>query len=174
MTGSRATVRRRFDVGPERVWEALSDGWLYPSWVVGAARMRDVDGHWPAVGSRLHHSFGNWPALIDDRTEVLEAEPPRLLRLRAHGWPAGAAEVVVRIEASGSGSMVEIEEDAVRGPGTLVPMPVRQLMMVPRNKESLRRLAFIAERRWGEGPEDGSEEGPEDGPGSDPGVGERG
>lgn len=147
MTGARAEVSRRFDVAPERVWEALSDGWLYPSWVVGAARMREVDEHWPAVGSRLHHSVGSWPVLVDDQTEVLEVEPPRMLRLKAHGWPAGAAEVVLRIEPSGSGSLVTIEEDAVEGPGVLVPRPLRQLVIVPRNTESLRRLAFIAERR---------------------------
>ena len=50
----------------------LSDGWLYALWVVGAARMRDVDEGWPAVGTRLHHSVGTWPLLIDDTTEVLE------------------------------------------------------------------------------------------------------
>ena len=40
------------------VWSVLSDGWLYPLWVVGASRMRDVDPDWPAVGSRIHHSVG--------------------------------------------------------------------------------------------------------------------
>lgn len=43
------------------VWSVLSDGWLYPLWVVGASRMRDVDEDWPAVGSRIHHSVGVWP-----------------------------------------------------------------------------------------------------------------
>ncbi len=36
---------------PEQVWEVLCDGWVYPVWVVGASRMREVDDSWPAVGS---------------------------------------------------------------------------------------------------------------------------
>src|SRR4029078_8750898 len=76
---------------PSAVWAVLADGWLYPVWVVGAARMREVDEHWPAVGARLHHSVGIWPLLIDDNTEVLESEPEQLLRLRTRGRPAGEA-----------------------------------------------------------------------------------
>ncbi|MFL6157733.1 MAG: SRPBCC family protein, partial [Marmoricola sp.] len=64
------TVSRDISSPGQGVWDVLSDGWLYPSWVVGAARMRDVDASWPAVGSRLHHSVGNWPLLLDDSTEV--------------------------------------------------------------------------------------------------------
>jgi len=46
---------------------------------------------------------------------------------------------------------VSIAEDASKGPGTVVPMPVRQLGILPRNREALRRLAYIAEgrhRQW--------------------------
>ncbi|KRB78429.1 polyketide cyclase [Nocardioides sp. Root190] len=140
-------VRRTVDASPTDVWAVLADGWLYPSWVVGAARMRDVDESWPAQGARLHHSVGNWPFLLDDKSEVLESAPPRLLRLQAHGWPAGAAEVLVEIEPDGAGSLVTIREDAVKGPGALVPRPVRQAAIVPRNREALRRLAYLAEGR---------------------------
>ncbi|MFL6157925.1 MAG: SRPBCC family protein [Marmoricola sp.] len=141
------TISRDISSPARGVWDVLSDGWLYPSWVVGAARMRDVDASWPAVGSRLHHSVGNWPLLLDDSTEVLESDPGRLLRLKAHGWPAGAAEVVLEIEELGAGSRVHIREDAVAGPGTIVPKPLRQLAIAPRNRETLRRLAFLAEGR---------------------------
>lgn len=129
------------------VWDILCDGWLYPLWVVGASRMRDVDEHWPAPGARLHHSVGNWPLLIDDRTEVLEADDKHSLRLKAHSWPAGAAEVFIALADDDAGTLVTIWEDAVDGPGTIVPRVLRQLAMVPRNTESLRRLAFVAEGR---------------------------
>ena len=66
-----STTSRPISATPEQVWEVLADGWLYPLFVVGASRMRDVDDDWPAVGSRLHHSVGTWPLLIDDTTEVL-------------------------------------------------------------------------------------------------------
>jgi uncharacterized protein YndB with AHSA1/START domain len=141
------TISKDVDAPAQAVWDVLADGWLYPSWVVGAARMRDVDEGWPGVGTKLHHSVGNWPLLIDDRTEVLESVPGRLLRLKAHGWPAGAAEVIIEIEDDGPRSRVHIPEDAVEGPGVLMPKPLRQLAIGPRNREALRRLAFLAEGR---------------------------
>jgi uncharacterized protein YndB with AHSA1/START domain len=75
---------RTINASPKDVWEVLADGWMYPLWVVGASRMRDVDPHWPEVGSKLHHSVGVWPGLIDDNTEVLEVEPGR--RQRRARW----------------------------------------------------------------------------------------
>ena len=142
------TITRDVGATAEQVWDVLADGWLYPLWVVGASRMRDVDERWPAVGTRLHHSIGNWPLLVDDQTEVLDSVPGTSLRLRAHGWPGGAAEVLLEIEPVGDGrSRVHLREDAVRGPGALMPKPLRQLAIAPRNRESLRRLAYIAENR---------------------------
>lgn len=132
---------------PQAVWDVLADGWLYPLWVVGATRMRAVDEDWPAVGSRIHHSAGVWPAAIDDNTEVREADPPRRLHLRAKGWPLGEADVVIDLEASGAGTRVTIREDAVQGPGTLVPELFRAPLLKWRNTETLRRLAYVVEGR---------------------------
>ena len=53
-----STTKRVMQAPPDQVWAVLADGWLYPLWVVGASRMRDVDDHWPAPGARLHHSVG--------------------------------------------------------------------------------------------------------------------
>jgi len=132
---------------PDQVWRVLADGWLYPLWVVGATRMRDVDEHWPAVGARLHHSVGVWPLTLDDTTEVLAEKPPSMLRLRARAWPGGEAEVELRIEPEDGGTRITIKEDAVKGPGLLVPAPVRHLQLAWRNTEALRRLAYLVERR---------------------------
>ena len=138
---------RKINASPEAVWDVLSDGWLYPLWVVGASRMRDVDEAWPQVGSRLHHSVGVWPGLIDDNTEVLAAEPRRNLLLRAKGWPMGEAEVFLELEADGEGTLVRIHEKPVRGPGVLVPQPLVDPMLKWRNVEALRRLAYVVEGR---------------------------
>jgi uncharacterized protein YndB with AHSA1/START domain len=142
------TVERIIKTTPQRVWDVLEDGWLYPLWVVGASRMRDVDDAWPAVGTKLHHSVGVWPGLIDDDTEVTDVEPLRMLELRAKGWPLlGEAQVRLHLSEQGAGTRVVMEEDAVSGPGKLVPKPARAPGIKWRNVESLRRLAFIAERR---------------------------
>ena len=132
---------------PEHVWDVLCDGWLYPTWVVGATRMRDVDAGWPEVGAKLHHSAGVWPVVVSDDTEVLECEPRSMLRLRARGGPLGEAEVRLTLAASGAHTLVEIREDAVSGPGALVPAVLREPLIKIRNVETLRRLAFIAEHR---------------------------
>jgi uncharacterized protein YndB with AHSA1/START domain len=141
------SVERIIKTTPQRVWDVLCDGWLYPLWVVGASRMREVDEGWPAVGTKLHHSVGSWPALIDDDTEVLECDPLQLLVLRARAWPAGEAQVRLNLSPQGSGTRVVIEEDAVNGPAKLVPQPLRAPGLKWRNVETLRRLAYIAERR---------------------------
>jgi uncharacterized protein YndB with AHSA1/START domain len=142
-----STNTREIDATPDEVWRVLSDGWLYPLWVVGASRMREVDGSWPEKGSQLHHSVGSWPLLLDDSTEVLECVPGSLLRLQARAWPSGEAGVTIRLRPVGTGTEVTIEEDAESGPGTLVPKPLRDPVLAWRNTETLRRLAFIAERR---------------------------
>jgi uncharacterized protein YndB with AHSA1/START domain len=132
---------------PEIVWEVLADGWLYPLWVVGASRMRDVEKNWPEVGSRIHHSVGVWPALIDDHTRVLEVTPGHHLKLRARGWPLGEADVDLTLEAQGAETLVTIREEPVAGPGVLVPEPIKGLSIKWRNAETLNRLALIAENR---------------------------
>ena len=132
---------------PDQVWAVLSDGWLYPVWVVGASRMREVDDHWPAVGSKLHHSVGVWPLLIDDNTEVTEAVPGVSLSMRARGWPIGEAAVSIRLTPVGAETEVRIIEDAVSGPGLLAPRPLRGVTLKWRNTETLKRLAYVAERR---------------------------
>ena len=99
-------VQRWFNSSPEQVFAVLQDGWTNPGWVVGATRMREVDEGWPAPGTKLHHSFGVWPLVIDDSTEVLEIEPGQRLVLEARGWPVGTARVEITVKADGDGSLV--------------------------------------------------------------------
>ncbi|AWB87774.1 SRPBCC family protein [Mycetocola zhujimingii] len=136
---------RLIHTSPERVFEVLANGWLYPSWVVGASRMRDVDDSWPTEGAQLFHSFGVWPFLINDSTSVLEWDPPRHMKVRARGWPIGVAHVTLDVKPRGENCVVRITEDAVEGPGRLIPEPIRRLMLHARNTETLQRLAYLAE-----------------------------
>ena len=140
-----AVNHRYMDCSPESVFAVLADGWLYPSWVVGASRIREVDPAWPAAGTAIHHSVGVWPALIDDTTSVLEWDPPRHALLRARGWPIGEAHVAVDVKERGDGCVVRITEDATAGPGRFIPVFLRDSAITARNTETLRRLAFLAE-----------------------------
>jgi uncharacterized protein YndB with AHSA1/START domain len=139
--------QRTIHASADAVWQVLSDGWLYPLWVVGATRMRDVDADWPAPGSRIHHSAGVWPLIVNDETTIEAVEPQRRMQLRAKGWPLGEADVVIELEPAGEETVVRIREDAATGPGRLVPAVVRKPMITWRNSETLRRLAFICEGR---------------------------
>ena len=142
------TVTRDVEAPTQAVWDVLADGWSYATWVVGASRVRGVDQGWPGVDARIHHSFGIWPMLINDSTVVLASSEPTQLVLTARGWPAGEAKVVIEISPRGDQACtVKIEEDATSGPGALVPKPLRQLAIRPRNVEALKRLAFLAEGR---------------------------
>ena len=140
-----AAVYRQIDASPEAVFDVLADGWLFPSWVVGASRIRGVDDAWPAVGSQIHHSFGVWPAVVDDVTTVLEWEHGRHALFQPKGWPLGEARVGIDIQARSGGSYVRMTEKAVKGPGALVPGLLIDPAIRLRNVEALRRLAWLTE-----------------------------
>lgn len=132
---------------PQKVWDVLADGWLYPVWVVGASRMREVDDTWPQVGSRLHHSVGSWPMLLNDTTEVTTSQPGSLLGLKARARPSGEVAITIQLRTVPDGTEIVIEEDAATGPLRLIPTPLRTAGLSWRNTETLRRLAYIVERR---------------------------
>ena len=140
-------VEKTVNAAPESVWRVLADGWLYPLWVVGASRVRQVDDTWPEPGSKIHHSVGLWPTVLDDETVVLECVPETVIEMNAKAWPGGEAKVAVHLEAQGAGTRVRLTEDVTGGPGKLVPQPVRAPILKWRNRESLKRLAWLAERR---------------------------
>lgn len=135
---------RLFDCSPEAVFAVLADGWLYPGWVVGASRMREVDEAWPQARAELHHSVGTWPLLINDRTVVEEWSPPRRMVLLARGWPMGEARVEIEAQARDAGCVVRMRETAVSGPASWLGFVLEPLLLW-RNRETLHRLAYLAE-----------------------------
>ena len=145
---SRTT--RFMSCSPDDVFEILADGWSFASWVVGAARIREVDATWPQSGSRIHHSVGLWPVLIDDTTSVLHLDRPHVLELKVRAWPTGEGKVRLECVPEEGGTRVIMTEDATKGPATLVPRLVRDPVLDARNTEALRRLAYLAERKAAE------------------------
>ncbi|OII14819.1 SRPBCC domain-containing protein [Curtobacterium sp. MCBA15_008] len=132
---------------PEAVFDVLGDGWLYTTWVVGASRMRKEEAGWPQVGTHLHHSFGSWPFVIDDVTTSLVWDPPHRMVIQPKGWPIGEARVTLTVEPHARGCKVTIVENAVAGPGAHVPNVIMQPMIWIRNRETLRRLGWVAAGR---------------------------
>ncbi|MDN3242094.1 SRPBCC family protein [Glycomyces tritici] len=143
----RRGVTARVSAPPEAVYAVLADGWNYASWVVGASNIRHADEQWPAKGSRIRHSIGPWPLVIKDSTIVAAADPPRLLVLEARMWPFGKARVRFDIAADGEGAKIRMTELVVKGPVAALPDPVQAKLLGPRNRETLRRLARLAEAK---------------------------
>lgn len=138
----------RIPIPIEDVFAVLADGWLYALWVVGATHIRKVDPGWPAVGTRIHHSVGAWPLARSDITAVRSVDPPHHLELEARLWPAGAAYISLDLVALGpTETEVRMAERISRGPGRLLPGFVQDMALIPRNRESLRRLAALAAGR---------------------------
>jgi hypothetical protein len=152
MTGPTAidsslTAKRDTTATRQRVWDVLADGWTYSQWVVGNTRMRAVDPRWPEPGSKIHHTIGVWPIVLNDETEVESATPLEELVLLAKGRPLGGARVTLRLYDIPDGCRIEMAEVPVGGPLSLVPRRVALALAYPRNRECLRRLAALAERR---------------------------
>ncbi|TWP52088.1 SRPBCC family protein [Lentzea tibetensis] len=143
-----AEVVELVDAPIERVFAVLADGWSYAGWVVGASHIRDVDPDWPKPGARIHHSVGPWPLVVSDTTEVVSASRPREMELDARMWPLGSARIRFRLTDKGAGvTEVRMAEQVLSGPGSLVPDAVQDLLLVPRNRETLQRLADLARGR---------------------------
>ena len=140
-------VSRHVEAAPEQVFAVVSDAWLIPIWLVGAAHVRDVDDGWPSVGAKLHHSIGAWPMLISDTTEIVEIDRPRLIAFHARMWPLGEAIVKMQFEPDGAGCSVTMAERPDRGPGLWADNPLLRFWLRRRNIESVARLASVAEKR---------------------------
>ena len=129
----------------ERVFAVLADPVSYADWVVGAKQVRDAQGDWPAVGSRIHHFIGAGPVTIDDSTEVVECEPPERLVLRARLGPLGDFEVVLRLDdVQGDVTKVTMLEGPVEGISRFAG-PAGDAFGHLRNALSLARLKDLAE-----------------------------
>jgi uncharacterized protein YndB with AHSA1/START domain len=136
-------------VAPAAIWDVLADPDSYGFWVVGSKRIRDADPAWPAAGTRFHHTIGVGPFTVNDHTRSLEAQPLRLLRLRAKGRPLGTARVTLELTPQDGGTLVRMTETP-DGPTAILSFnPLVHLFTKARNAESLMRLEQVAMRRDG-------------------------
>jgi hypothetical protein len=138
---------KKMDSTPEQVFAVLADPWIYPTWVVGASRLRAADGGYPEAGTKLHHSIGVWPLVLNDETEVEEYDPPRKLVLQAKTRPFGSERVIIEVRPHGSGSLVRMEEYTISGPAQRIPRLIADAILFVRNAETLRRLGFASKGR---------------------------
>jgi uncharacterized protein YndB with AHSA1/START domain len=131
-------------VAPEAVWDVLADPASYAYWVVGSKGIRDADPDFPAPGTKFHHTVGIGPLTVRDHTEVLEAERPRRLRLRAKARPVLTATVTLELTAERGGTRVRMTENP-DGPYAILALnPAWHVLTKVRNAEALLRLEELA------------------------------
>lgn len=141
-----ATNERFMPLAAETIWDALTDPGGYGYWVVGSKFIRDVDDDWPAVGSSFHHKVGVGPLTINDHSQIVESERPRLFRMRVKARPAGTAIVSLRMEPrpADGGTLVRFSENPDGVFAWLSLNPATHLFTLARNAESLARLEELA------------------------------
>lgn len=130
---------------PQEVFDHVLDAWRYPDWLLGASIIRAVDDDWPAVGSAFHHRVGFGPLKVNDRSRIIEIDPPRRLVLHVRATPALQAVVTFAVEPTAEGSVLWLEESPALRLGQLL-RPVLDPPTHVRNKASLRNLADLMER----------------------------
>ncbi len=137
------------DAPSARVFDVLSDPESYGVWVVGSKQVRDADAHFPARGSRFHHTVGFGPITVSDHTVVEELKRPQRIKLRAKARPLGTTHVTLELKRKGrSKTEVTMTEGPADPLSALVFYhPLTHLLVRGRNDESLRRLAELAAAR---------------------------
>lgn len=141
-----ATNERFMPVPAEAVWDVLAESGSYGYWVVGSKLIRDAEPEWPATGAKFHHTIGIGPMKIADHTEVVQADRPRLLELRAKARPSGTAKVTLRMtpHPGGGGTTVKMTENPDSLFALLSLNPLTHMFTVARNAEALMRLEELA------------------------------
>jgi uncharacterized protein YndB with AHSA1/START domain len=142
-----AEVTRTIPYPTSTVFGVLADPDAYPGWVVGAQRIRGVDGDWPERGARFHHAVGVWPLRLRDSTEVLEVVRDARLVLEARARPMGRARVELELHDRGDATEVVMREAPTSGPARLLPRALLAPTIRRRNEVSLDRLARLVEER---------------------------
>lgn len=132
---------------PEAVWSVLGDADAYGEWVVGTRSIARADAEWPSVDSALEYELGFGPIRIGDRTVVVEADPPRLLVLRAEFSHFGAASIRLQLERHADGTRVVMDEEPVEGLVETVHSRITDAVLGRRNEAALERLKRIVEER---------------------------
>ena len=136
---------RHFDAAPEDVFAVLAEPRTYPDWLIGAAKIRDVDANFPSPGSKFHHVVGVRPFAIPDHSEVLDVEPNRSLTLLVKARPLFAGVVHFRItgDRDGDGCVLTCEEAPTFPVLKDLMRPVLEPLIHARNQRSLKSMANL-------------------------------
>jgi uncharacterized protein YndB with AHSA1/START domain len=133
------------DAPRERVFDVLSDPGSYPRWVGGARTAHDADGDFPEPGSSFAYEAGVGPLTLEDRTEVVSADRPRRLVLRASFKGLGGYVIELELLPQGAGTLVRMREEPADGLVETLDNALADGALRLRNAYSLKRLKALVE-----------------------------
>jgi uncharacterized protein YndB with AHSA1/START domain len=124
------------------VYRYLTDPETYPDWLVGAARIRNIEPSFPVEGAHFDHAVGlGGPLTIPDDTVSRGADDDRRLALRVNAGPFHA-DVEFQLTPTPDGCTdIRFTETPVGLFAAITPLLRRSLKA--RNRESLRRLGHL-------------------------------
>lgn len=142
-----STTKKTTDIKPDAIWNVIANAQSYKDWVVGAKEVRDVVGNWPEPGSEIHHTVGAHVVGNKDVTVVLECEPNKRIKMKAHFRPIGVAEVTIDLIETETGTEIVMNEVMVDGAASHVPQAINDVGLHPRNVKTLDLLAELAHQQ---------------------------
>jgi len=131
-------TEQEFDVTAPTLFDAITNPYSYPNWLVGTRRIRGVSSNWPQPTSYFKHTVGFGPLAIPDRTTVRAIEEPRMVEMLVRARPAIEAVVRFEIAPSRLGCTLRMEETPV-GVYKILSALAGPLIRL-RNERSLQRL----------------------------------
>ena len=139
------TNHRLIRCRPRDVFSVLADGTLLSGWIHEGSTVRLIDQAWPQPGSHSRHSSRLGPLALQDGASIIEWDPPRHMTLTISGRLVGSTVITLDVERGANGCLAHLTETVLRGPGLLVPTPIRRAGLHLHNGERLQRLAHLAE-----------------------------
>lgn len=144
-----AVMHRLVHQPPSRVWDVLSDGDRYATWVVGTQDAWEEKSEWPREGATLGYRLKLGPWSYEGTTVVRICEPQRRLEMEAMAGKVGSARIAIELLPWGEETLVIVDEHPLRGRNNSMHNAAIDAVVHLRHRSMLRRLARAAE---GEGP----------------------
>jgi uncharacterized protein YndB with AHSA1/START domain len=102
-------ITQQYDAPIERVFDLLTDFAHYPEWNVTYIEIPKVEGPPRDVGTRIYSVIRLLGRTMDGWAEIVEIEPPRLLRTTGTSTQGGKLDYTLRLTPIGIGTQVILE-----------------------------------------------------------------
>jgi uncharacterized membrane protein len=104
-------ITQQYDAPIGRVFELLTDFTRYPEWNVTYIEVPRIEGPHNTVGTRIHSTMRLLGRTMDGWGEIVEIDPPRLLRTSGTSTQGGKLDYVLRLAPVGTATEVVLEVD---------------------------------------------------------------